>query len=333
MIIMDEKPGRNDPCPCGSGKKYKKCCLNLSMEPDPARKIREDLQDILKDQEFTSLDEANSYIRQYMEKRNSVPLAEFHGLSSHQIHRLLHFPFESPEVIQFNFDNAVTRPEDAPLTRLLSLMVDAIRENRLKPTATGNLPRDVSREIAQQYLTPERYKYLTQRGEFRSENDIPDLQVVRFVSEMAGYIGKYKGRFVVKQKCRKLLESNEWAQIYETLFKTFVRRCNWGYNNRFPEVPFFRESFGFTLFLLHKYGNISHSTNFYADNVIAAFPVLFHDVPESESELYKHVLNGSYISQVIYTFGEIAGVLRAEYRLGQYGVEAQPLLKRLVIFN
>ncbi len=22
------KVGRNDPCPCGSGKKYKKCCLN-----------------------------------------------------------------------------------------------------------------------------------------------------------------------------------------------------------------------------------------------------------------------------------------------------------------
>ncbi len=22
------KPGRNEPCPCGSGKKYKKCCLN-----------------------------------------------------------------------------------------------------------------------------------------------------------------------------------------------------------------------------------------------------------------------------------------------------------------
>lgn len=22
-----EEPGRNDPCPCGSGKKYKQCCL------------------------------------------------------------------------------------------------------------------------------------------------------------------------------------------------------------------------------------------------------------------------------------------------------------------
>jgi len=25
-ITAEEKPGRNDPCPCGSGKKYKKCC-------------------------------------------------------------------------------------------------------------------------------------------------------------------------------------------------------------------------------------------------------------------------------------------------------------------
>ena len=23
-----QKVGRNDPCPCGSGKKFKKCCLN-----------------------------------------------------------------------------------------------------------------------------------------------------------------------------------------------------------------------------------------------------------------------------------------------------------------
>ncbi len=26
QVIAGEKIGRNDPCPCGSGKKYKKCC-------------------------------------------------------------------------------------------------------------------------------------------------------------------------------------------------------------------------------------------------------------------------------------------------------------------
>ena len=27
-ITRKEKVGRNDPCPCGSGKKFKKCCMN-----------------------------------------------------------------------------------------------------------------------------------------------------------------------------------------------------------------------------------------------------------------------------------------------------------------
>ena len=26
LLQKPQKPGRNDPCPCGSGKKYKKCC-------------------------------------------------------------------------------------------------------------------------------------------------------------------------------------------------------------------------------------------------------------------------------------------------------------------
>ena len=28
IVVNENKIGRNDPCPCGSGKKYKKCCLN-----------------------------------------------------------------------------------------------------------------------------------------------------------------------------------------------------------------------------------------------------------------------------------------------------------------
>src|SRR6516225_1314577 len=27
VLTTMAKPGRNDPCPCGSGKKYKRCCL------------------------------------------------------------------------------------------------------------------------------------------------------------------------------------------------------------------------------------------------------------------------------------------------------------------
>jgi len=27
--VKTKEPGRNDDCPCGSGKKYKKCCITL----------------------------------------------------------------------------------------------------------------------------------------------------------------------------------------------------------------------------------------------------------------------------------------------------------------
>jgi hypothetical protein len=33
MVGDLSKVGRNEPCPCGSGKKYKKCCGNESGEP------------------------------------------------------------------------------------------------------------------------------------------------------------------------------------------------------------------------------------------------------------------------------------------------------------
>lgn len=36
---MTKKIGRNDPCPCGSGKKYKKCCLLLHQRDE--RELRE----------------------------------------------------------------------------------------------------------------------------------------------------------------------------------------------------------------------------------------------------------------------------------------------------
>ena len=45
-IINYNKIGRNDPCPCGSGKKYKKCCLNKIESTLPYQKY---IDDSLKD--------------------------------------------------------------------------------------------------------------------------------------------------------------------------------------------------------------------------------------------------------------------------------------------
>jgi len=35
-----EQPQRNDTCPCGSGLKYKRCCLNEKLDDESPQKIR-----------------------------------------------------------------------------------------------------------------------------------------------------------------------------------------------------------------------------------------------------------------------------------------------------
>ncbi|HEY9857713.1 MAG TPA: SEC-C metal-binding domain-containing protein [Stenomitos sp.] len=32
-FVAEVKVGRNDPCPCGSGQKFKKCCMSSEATP------------------------------------------------------------------------------------------------------------------------------------------------------------------------------------------------------------------------------------------------------------------------------------------------------------
>ncbi len=41
-----KKPGRNEPCPCGSGKKYKKCCLHTLKPSARGTFVYTDLDDL-----------------------------------------------------------------------------------------------------------------------------------------------------------------------------------------------------------------------------------------------------------------------------------------------
>jgi len=70
----EPKIGRNDPCPCGSGKKYKKCCL---AKPGSAQAIIDEIAEAAEEQPFSSLEEINAFAKQRMNQRNQRALDEF----------------------------------------------------------------------------------------------------------------------------------------------------------------------------------------------------------------------------------------------------------------
>lgn len=61
-IVNLHKVGRNDPCPCGSGKKFKKCCLNSQRLDGPSSGLHQvDAQDLVP----AALEESGGCIPEY----------------------------------------------------------------------------------------------------------------------------------------------------------------------------------------------------------------------------------------------------------------------------
>jgi protein O-GlcNAc transferase len=83
--------GRNDPCPCGSGKKFKQCCLGkaaLSTPPADAPAIRRSMQSALELHRAGQLAQAEALYRQILTQApRHADALHFLGLIAHQCGR------------------------------------------------------------------------------------------------------------------------------------------------------------------------------------------------------------------------------------------------------
>jgi hypothetical protein len=273
--------GRNDPCPCGSGKKLKKCCLGKqeSIPSDgPTAEASADLRQAMEGMPFGSLAEAEAFVGRHTKQRNQRPLDEFHGLSPELMHRMLNFPFASPDLVLF--PDVLDASPAAPVVTLFGMLLEAIGEQGLKPTAKGNLPRNFCREAAIAYWGEEIYRQNTRFGGINREQDFRDLHIARLVAELAGLIRKYKGKFILSRNCRALLARQGLAALYPLLFRTYAEQFNWSYRDRYPELRFIQTAFLFTLYLLTRYGDTWQPHEFYEDSFLGAFPMVLDELPQ-----------------------------------------------------
>ena len=336
-----DKIGRNDPCPCGSGLKYKKCCLpnpEAERAGDRISAFKEDLQKAAGDMEFASMEEVQAFVKAFQEERNRRPIDDFRGLSPHQVHRLLHFPLESPDVLQVS--TVLESEPDAPLAQLFGLLAEAIGDKGVKPTATGNFPRNACREIMQSFLGEEGYADHTRFGGINSEHDAPELHFTRVVAELAGFVRKYRGRFILSRPARAMLASTGQRQLYPQLFRTHATKFNWAYQGGLVDVPFLQQGWAFTAYLLHLEGHRPQPATFYADAFRQAFPAV--DIDLEEAPLYRSLEDtwrSFYTVQCLERFAGFTGIAtvrREDDRLltptQAITVQATPLLGRLIHF-
>src|SRR4030042_4237401 len=102
-----------------------------------------------RDQEFESIDEAQTFADAWLEKNNADPLPEFMGLSPEQMHRVLYRPFEdTSDIVTLN--EKISREEIAGVPVVWETLYFLKRLSELEPlkaTVKGNLPRAFAQEM------------------------------------------------------------------------------------------------------------------------------------------------------------------------------------------
>ena len=336
------KIGRNDPCSCGSGQKYKNCCfLTERVEPitehddDVFAETRAEIQELLQDGDFNSLDEANEVLSAHFNNINRTVNEDFSGLSPEQMSELLYHPFDSPDCLRFVW--SFEKEYEAPILILFSLLVEAIGEDGLKPTAKGNLPQRFCREAAHRYWGEELHKERTRFGKINKEDDFFDLHRTKIVAEMAGLIKKYRGKFILSRECQRILKLQGIMGVYPLLFKSYIQNYNWAYGDGYEEFPFVQQSFAYTLFLLQRFIAQWQPQNFLEEKFIQAFPMLLEEFPPNDYFTSEQQLGSCYALRSIHRFADFFGLIELEEvdkdkYLSTYRVRKLPLLDKVVSF-
>lgn len=337
--MSKNKIGRNDPCPCGSGKKYKQCCLGKesNTQNSPLDSAMPGFREVLEGQDFNDLEEAEQFANAYMQSRNSRPLEEFHDISPEQMMRLLHFPFESPEVIKFSESKSDVR--SVPVIKLILLLLNGIGEKGAKATAKGNLPRNLCREIAVNYYSHEEYQKRTKYSNINTEMDFFDLHVVRIIAKLAGLIKKYKGKYLLTKKGTTFLSEDRQQELYLLLLQVYTSKFNWAYRDGYPELSIIQMSFAFTLYLLSRYGGQWQAHSTFCEYSLNAFPMALNEIedtawstPEKDYQrcyAYRALVNFA----IFFDLAEIDADSKKQSLKEDYQIRKLPLLDEIVSFN
>lgn len=306
------KVGRNDPCPCGSGKKYKKCCIdkenNIIQFPGTNSN---NIDDMMKEYELYC---ENAYnlggeiptFNQYFNIENEA--SSFLNLITDELQGS---EFESMEEFEIAAQNLMEEKNAEPLDDLLGLSPNQMN-NILKKDLIGNkniltLNKIKSSNVSSTLIIEATKLFLNQLLETNGstnltgtrsinstfctkflhsllgleltnkpikESDSLLIPWIRDLLLLGGYTTELKTRIKITDKGKELLKKNELHNFYMELFIIATDKLDWFLGTDDNEILFIQDSIIFSLYVIDHLKNEKFSIYDFFTFIETAFPFM-----------------------------------------------------------
>lgn len=330
------KPGRNEQCPCGSGKKYKRCCINIATPMSD--ELRHEMEQITAMNPNLTLDELNVVLQSKVHTRNQQGNPDFCGLSPDEIANWLYAPMEQLQGV------TVHTPEDvsaSPVMRYLEIILEEAMENggAFKATAKGNLPTKIVKKAAE--LLPElavaKLKRPIMINDYFGVNEdkFTALHYTRVLAEIAGIIYLRAGRYHVKKAVQARYQKEGVRAFFKPMLEAVVSQYNWAYLDAFDYQGELRAFWVYMLWRLKTHGNVEQLS----EEVMTAFPDILLDFNPNDflpsDRMLRTLIESRFIDRFLQFWGFV--VFERKYIASNdqttATLEIQPLLDQTFEFT
>ena len=301
-----KKVGRNDPCPCGSGKKYKNCCMNSNVIP-----FNRDTEDY---DDFNSGEEMEAAHNAEAELIINEPLEDFFGLSPVLMTQIIDSSIsDNKNICELNFNLKERDVADAPVLERVRIFLKVFLENA---SPSGSIPLTGKGNVKVVFC--KKYYELSTGRDFsssfiRNEDNYIDLQITRFLLEERGYIYIEGSRMFLTEKGRKFVDKPDNVKAYGEFLSCYMEDFAWEYFNIHLEDIFYtiiQDSVLFSLYLVKK---VHKEKPDYDELSLLFIRALFWDIYDSENEIMIMYVSTIYKHLFLEHFCTYFGLLEGEY--------------------
>jgi hypothetical protein len=295
-------------------RKPEKIMAFLETEPDSSEtegvddkrfQVFDEMRAAMKGQAFKSIEEAQAFADAWLGKKNVEPKSHFLGLSSEQMNRMLYRPFEeTSDIVTINRDLSNEKILEIPIVKEAVYFLRRLGELQpLKATARGNLPRAFAREIHDRFPEHPEFPFpiVSEEGDMK-------LSSLRHILDMCGWMKKRNQKFYLTQKGQIVNGNGFGPDDFHHLFRTYTRKFDWAYRDRYPELWIIQQAFLFSCYMLHRKAKAFINANEFSVNFLQAFPAVLKKeekyLPSEEPyQLVQHCFYVRFVERFCEYFG------------------------------